>query len=125
MIEKPLFGSPCNGCGQCCREELCQIAGAVFPEADAPCPAIRKDGERTICGLIQAPGDYAPVLTSIYGAENMRHAARTLLGVDKGCDAEADDEIAGENAIKEMDAKYAKVHRLSVLASMMVWRIGV
>lgn len=25
QLEKPAFGSPCNGCGQCCIDEVCQF----------------------------------------------------------------------------------------------------
>lgn len=91
--EKAPYGSPCNNCGLCCREELCPLAQMVFPRAiAAPCPALEKDGEREVCGFVKSPEQYRPVAVSIHGAEALRSAALYGIGAGIGCDARLEGE---------------------------------
>lgn len=47
QIEKPKFGAPCNGCGFCCRNEVCGLGKAVLgDDTPAPCPLMRFDGAK-------------------------------------------------------------------------------
>src|SRR5687767_1795756 len=85
--EKPAYGSPCNSCGLCCRNEICPLGAIVFPRAFAPCPALERDGDREVCGLIANPSRYAPIRTSVYGNEVMSDAAAIGVGAGIGCDA--------------------------------------
>ena len=57
-LENPGKTLPCNGCGLCCQEEVCQIGQLVFaPEDDdrwieGPCPALVFSRGRYWCGLV-------------------------------------------------------------------------
>ena len=55
VLQKPKFSEPCNGCGLCCAEELCDVAEDQFPGAQAPCPALEWSEGRAWCGLIRHP----------------------------------------------------------------------
>lgn len=120
MIDKPKYGSPCNSCGQCCQSAVCPLGQHVLGPVDAPCPALRPQGEGFGCGLVQSPRLYDPVRTAIYGARRMREAAAFLIGAGYGCDwAETIEErdpriaarmIAGAMAVPaEFLARYRKV----------------
>jgi hypothetical protein len=97
MIEKPPHGQPCNGCGQCCADQLCPLGEGLFGEPwDRRCPALEPDGERFGCGLIAHPMAYAMRMTLLHGAETMAKAASYLVGAGRGCDAQLDGEPADE-----------------------------
>lgn len=92
---KPLYTKPCNGCGQCCMAELCEIAEMMFPSSLAPCPAlIIRDGMAR-CGVV--------LLEVESGLEPLVAKA---LGIGCGCsmpdsytteeDVEAFDRVASE-----------------------------
>jgi hypothetical protein len=50
----PAYGEPCNGCGYCCRAELCGLAVEILGEqATAPCPFLREHDGRTWCGVVE------------------------------------------------------------------------
>lgn len=82
MIEKPVYGAPCNGCGYCCQKEVCAIGQVAYgPDVQAPCPSLIYENGRHWCRLVLAEaflnqqGLCEPVFA-------------TALGVGKGCDAE-------------------------------------
>lgn len=85
-MEKPPYGSPCNGCGVCCQNEICPLGQIAFPHAQAPCPALEKQADRYVCGLVASPQTYAPIRASVYGVEALREAAAIGVGADIGCD---------------------------------------
>lgn len=85
--EKAPYGHPCNGCGLCCQNEVCPLGQIVFPRAQAPCPALERNGERYVCGLVRHPEAYQPAKTALYGADALRKAAEIGVGADIGCDA--------------------------------------
>ncbi len=92
-LAKPPHGAPCNSCGLCCREQLCPLGAGVFhgnftSDPPGPCPALERDGEREVCGLIAHPIAYALVATLKHGAAAMSAAAASLVGVGVGCDAQ-------------------------------------
>lgn len=74
---KPRFGEKCNGCGLCCAVQLCEVGELAFPDAQAPCPALKlaEDGSRTYCSLVvaEARAGVTPPLIAIG------------LGIGKGC----------------------------------------
>lgn len=106
MINKPPHGQPCNGCGQCCMDELCPLAVAVFGEPwERACPALEPNGERFACGLIVHPMVYAMRQTLLHGVALMSAAAGHLTGAGRGCDAQLDDEIADEEFRARMRAQ--------------------
>jgi hypothetical protein len=50
----PGYGQPCNGCGCCCREELCGMAVEILgANATAPCPYLTEHHGRTWCGVVE------------------------------------------------------------------------
>ena len=107
--QKSPYGKPCNGCGQCCQEELCPLGAFVFGKQDGPCPALKFDAtEESFCGLVRSPRKYAPVKTAIHGATAMGNAALWLIGAGHGCDClaadEPDDPAAQARMIAECDA---------------------
>lgn len=84
---KPKFGSPCNGCGLCCRLELCVLADVFYPGATAPCPGLKTsdDGTRTYCELVQ-----------IEQQQKMVPMIQLGLGVGLGCgmrDEDTDEKV--------------------------------
>lgn len=79
VLQPPAFGEPCNGCGQCCREELCEFGIGAFGDIHAPCPALRERGGRTFCGVIEE----AEKMDTAFAAH-----LKWRLGIGCGCDAD-------------------------------------
>ena len=79
--EKPARGAPCNGCGLCCAAEVCKIGLEAGLRATAPCEAMRFDGERFRCMVVETErrmnGGF-PALVSL------------RLGIGIGCDSDGD-----------------------------------
>jgi hypothetical protein len=79
-LMKPAYGAPCNQCGFCCREEICSIGQQMYPNAAAPCPALKWHDGRYWCGLVE-----------MMKGDRLYHGALTMmLGIGLGCDAEDD-----------------------------------
>lgn len=55
--ERPAVGAPCTRCGACCETRPCVIGNHLFGPG-APCPALRRTGETTACGVIEDPARY-------------------------------------------------------------------
>src|SRR5215471_4926655 len=51
---QPALGSPCNGCGYCCQQELCQLGIWVYGPMPAPCPAFTWIQGRYWCAWVLA-----------------------------------------------------------------------
>lgn len=81
-LQPPSFGEPCNGCGRCCREEVCKLGIAAFGDISAPCPALVEREGRTWCGIVEE----ADRQNIAFGAH-----LRWQLGVGMGCDADFGD----------------------------------
>lgn len=71
---KPPRGSPCNGCGLCCLEEVCLIGEKMFDTNTPPCPGLVTENDRYLCGVV-LEADKLP------GGEIVRRA----LGIGAGC----------------------------------------
>ena len=71
---KPKKGNPCNGCGACCGNEICAIGRHMFPDADAPCPALVYKEGRIWCKFV--------LIEEALGVET---TIGNALGVGKGC----------------------------------------
>ena len=93
-MEKPAYGQPCNGCGQCCQDQLCPLGRRVFPTSRGGCPALMKFEDRFECGLVLRPRQFAPFRTAVRGVDAMRNGALLLIGAGNGCDALLVDEKA-------------------------------
>lgn len=71
---KPSFAAPCNHCGLCCRDQLCELGQMAFPGASAPCPGLNVREHVALCSLVvmEAAAQMEPMLA-------------TSLGVGCGC----------------------------------------
>lgn len=74
VLQPPHWGEPCNHCGLCCQEEVCEIGLAVFGNASAPCPGLQVRERRYICSLLEL------------ASEEMRPFLSFRLGIGAGCD---------------------------------------
>lgn len=59
---KPDFGSPCNGCGVCCKAIPCVLARDMIHAVEGPCPALEWDDGRYWCGLLKNAQKHVPGL---------------------------------------------------------------
>lgn len=83
MPVKPKYGSPCNGCGWCCQEEICLVGKIFFGLGKrddfikGPCPAMSYENGKVRCGVVLAE-------------ERCGLDPRTAiaLGIGQGCDAD-------------------------------------
>lgn len=73
-LNKPGHTMPCNGCGLCCKEEVCAVGEAVFKDPKPPCPALKKRKGIYRCGVV--------LLEAHYPIEKMFARA---LGIGMGC----------------------------------------
>ena len=82
---KPKYGSPCNGCGMCCANEICGIGKIAYPDAVAPCPALVYSADRThsICAIVDTER-----------RSGMEPLIARALGVGKGCDSDDSTPVA-------------------------------
>lgn len=121
-LSKPGIGAHCNGCGVCCCAQVC-IAGSyvlrlvkVWGEhAPGPCPALERDGDKLVCGVMKRPNDW---LTVLRGPTALRQAFGLLIGVGVGCDELSEKEQASEQACDDLDAlhaSYLAAHTLTEL----------
>jgi len=54
VLQPPGYGASCNGCGFCCREEVCGLGREVMGVGvQAPCPLLREHDGRTWCGVVE------------------------------------------------------------------------
>ena len=85
-VLKPKFGEPCNGCGECCRLELCEVGEAYFPGALAPCPALEWEEGRAWCGLVRHPSRHLGM--NFNADETLTPMFTLLLPIGQGCGME-------------------------------------
>lgn len=73
---KPAWGEPCNGCGLCCRAQVCLVGRELFGVGPTgPCPALRWGGSRHWCGVVEE-----------LEREGRAMPLAALIGVGGGCD---------------------------------------
>ena len=65
MINKPKIGEKCNGCGICCRNQVCMNGAYVLKLVDTlgetvkrPCPAIVENKDGSISVAVQMSNEY-------------------------------------------------------------------
>jgi hypothetical protein len=78
---KPPVGAPCNGCGVCCAIVPCPLSRFLLGHRRGRCPALAWQGERYVCGLLDAPTGLARWLP--------RRLALRWIGAGCGCDCDA------------------------------------
>lgn len=118
MLMKPPHGAPCNGCGQCCMDQLCPLATAIFGARPGPCWALERKGVGYACGLVESPNDWAPVQVLLHGRDATSKAAAILIGAGLGCDARAEGEP--ENRLWLALAK-SRIDDAAVARAMTIW----
>jgi len=110
MLEKPPIGDPCNGCGLCCRAQICAAGSFTMglvdrygERADGPCPAlVEQEGGGFACGMVLRPRDYA---LGRAGAHDLREAVKMMIGAGAGCDEGEDDE-----ALRRVQVRFLEVN---------------
>lgn len=93
QLAKPAYRDPCNGCGLCCKLELCVVAELAFPGAIAPCPALEWEDGRAWCGMVRHPSrdlglNYHIPDDAVLGREPLRDMTARGLGIGLGCGME-------------------------------------
>ncbi len=82
-LAKPDWGMPCNGCGMCCKRQVCAIGLEVHgKDTPAPCPSLVHDGSRYLCAVV-----CAEQMALNAGEVEDRHLAKAL-GIGWGCDSD-------------------------------------
>jgi hypothetical protein len=77
VLNKPDFGSPCNGCGYCCINEVCKVGLAVYGEhVQAPCPGLKVGKDRYVCEVLSLVND------------EQRAYLFFTMGIGAGCDSD-------------------------------------
>lgn len=126
MIEKPAIGDPCNGCGLCCRAQVCSIGSFTLrlvekygERAPGPCPAmLTDDNGKVTCELVARPRDYSP---GKGGAHELRNAVSLLIGSGIGCD-EAGDEPDANAKLDALREKWMREHsRGEIARALSLW----
>lgn len=89
-LEKPPWAAPCNGCGLCCRVELCHVAREMFPGAQTPCPALEFENGRAWCGLVRHPTRHLKLPVSLdahrgEGGTTIGEEVALAIYVGQGC----------------------------------------
>lgn len=85
----PGFGKTCNGCGQCCIIEPCQLARDYAGVREGPCPVLVREGTAWRCGLTIEPHRHMPGLAGKPFADAvLAPMFSEALGIGRGCDAE-------------------------------------
>jgi len=66
---KPQFTKPCNHCGLCCQNELCEVGVIAFPGSSPPCPGLILNEDDYLCKfvLIESGNDMLPVINQSLG----------------------------------------------------------
>lgn len=125
---KPPHGSPCTGCGWCCKTALCRLARDLVvperweePEILGACPFLETGADgRSACGLATHPATYFPVRAKLAGGDRMALAAKELIGTDLGCDSLGDEEP--ENvAFSEVMARERTKRDNAVRVAQRIW----
>lgn len=110
MLEKPKIGHACNGCGLCCRIQICRngafVQGLVRKLGDTvpgPCPALVANANGTFaCGIVLDPKKY--IRKSKYRPEVLAREFSKLIGAGTGCDEIGYDDDPEEE--KKLDELY-------------------
>ncbi|WP_017519973.1 hypothetical protein ACQCLI_32060 (plasmid) [Pseudomonas nitroreducens] len=105
VLDKPVEGDPCNGCGLCCVAQVCDLGMALGD--DRNCRALIQNEDFTFsCGLVVAPYRYLAdqdleawlaldrMSGTNAGEEALKQMNAEALGAGRGCDS--DDEEAAK-----------------------------
>lgn len=109
---KPKVGQPCNGCGLCCKIQVCRngayVQGLVTQLGETvpgPCPALTKMKDGTYsCGIVLQPKRYFK--KHKYREDVLRREFMFVIGAGTGCDEIGYDDDPIEN--QKIDDIYNK-----------------
>jgi hypothetical protein len=121
---KPLYGTPCNGCGQCCMGQLCPPAQDIWPGRKGPCPALEYEGDRFWCGIIRHPTAYLQKEPDPEADKLIGPYFASSIGTNWGCDAMStpEDRRALYDMAFEVDPERRKYARF-VITNILLRRI--
>jgi hypothetical protein len=90
MISRPGFGEPCNGCGDCCKEEACDLSIDYLKSKVAPCVALEHQDGRYWCGLVRNPAKYLGLQewAKDFAVIEFSPKFAYMLRIGAGCDAD-------------------------------------
>lgn len=114
-LPKPRHGDPCNGCGACCKAELCDLGSHVFSRIHGPCPALEFFEGTYRCGLVVNPTFYRDGKFT-----ELSEAAFVLIGGGFACDAQLKDEPKARGWDARI-RRHRRDLRERVLKAMVTW----
>jgi len=87
--ERPAFGAPCNGCGECCKEEACNLSRDFLKSTVAPCVALEFEDGRYWCGLVRNPAKHLGLQqwAQEFSLIELSPKFAFMLRLGEGCDA--------------------------------------
>jgi len=93
IVAKAKFGSPCNGCGWCCHEEICMVGKVMLKLVDdenmiphhikGPCPLMVFEDNKVRCGAVYAENEAMRLGNTPPGDTFAK-----MLGIGQGCCAD-------------------------------------
>ena len=111
-MNKPKIGQPCNGCGKCCRIQVCRngayalrLVRNIGDTVEGPCPAMIENEDGSVsCGIVINPKKY--IKGNKYPADVLSRNFAKLIGAEMGCDELCDEEDEEEERkLDEMEQK--------------------
>lgn len=96
VLNKPPFRAPCNGCGECCRLQVCSLGELLMqlPNDAGPCPALELHDGAFKCGMALRPHYYLG--TESWGNETLRPMLEFALGFGQGCGMEDESNLGAQ-----------------------------
>lgn len=127
LLEKPLYGQPCNGCGRCCLALQCAVSIEVFGDVGAEgfCPALTPvGGGRLACGLMSTPAEFLEM--PVEHAAQWSRFFRLMIGAGTWCDSEDpavdDPSLAAHEEMMQVEANRDRIAAVKAeLATLKPW----
>lgn len=98
-LDKPAFGSPCNGCGICCIAQVCDLGVGLGDDQNCKALFQRSNGSFA-CGLVEDPYRFVPeeelskwrcldrMSEGAAGEQALKNLYSEMLGAGRGCDSD-------------------------------------
>jgi len=126
-ITKPKIGQACNGCGICCKIQVCKNGAFILNLVEklgdtvpGPCPALTVNNGMYQCGIILNPNKY--IKHKNYPAKVLAKHFAAVIGAGDGCDDVGYDPT--EKELLEQDAfvaqMYEQMDKTALLKSMSI-----
>ena len=108
--------------------ETCMLGSLVFETKVGPCPALQREGNIFVCGLVTHPDVYAhPCAMERQGPIKLSKSARFLIASGIGCDAQLDelDRPTLRYSIARFLRKYSPWIKRTVFSHLFTWFGGI